>query len=328
MENCLLIGNGLNRTLETSISWGDLLKDIAEDFGVDYFEDIPMPQEFERIINSYLKTFNSPTSDIYEDIKRKIADKIKYTKLPDGAIHNKLRNLPVDVIMTTNYDYLLEYAFSSSYVHKGDTGKKYLDGPTSTQQGIEFFHIHGMVASPKSICLGYEHYAGLVERLRSSLNKKENNENSKMIIKQILYNEKDKLNTWGEKFYTSNIAILGLGLTSCEIDLWWLITHRAYLYYSNYFGLKSQIKNRIVFFDILDDIKQNSNKMYLINEDLPLEKKNLYSLLEDSHIEVRKYPLSLYTTYKEAYTQIVKDIRTLFSSNATAAFIQEGNYGM
>lgn len=328
MENCLLIGNGLNRTLETSISWGDLLKDIAEDFGVDYYEDIPMPQEFERIINSYLKTSNNPTSNVYEDIKKKIAEKIKCTKLPDGAIHNKLRNLPVNVVMTTNYDYLLEYVFDSSYVHKGDTGKKYLDEFTSIQKGIKFFHIHGMVASPKSICLGYEHYAGLVERLRSSLNKKENNENSKMIIKQILYNEKDKLNTWGEKFYTSNVAILGLGLTSCEIDLWWLITHRAYLYYSNYFGLKFQIKNRIVFFDILDDLKETRNKRRSTKEELPLGKKNLYSLLEDSHVEVKKYYLSKYGTYREAYAQIIEDIGDLFNSNNKAPFIRENKNGV
>lgn len=328
MENCLLIGNGLNRTLEASISWGDLLKDVAEDFGVDYYEDIPMPQEFERIINSYLKASNNPTSNVYEDIKKKIAEKIKYTKLPDGAIHNKLRNLPVDAIMTTNYDYLLEYVFNGSYIHKGDIGKKYLDESTSIQKGIKFFHVHGMIASPKSICLGYEHYAGLVERLRSSLNKKENNENSKMMIKQILCNEKDLLNTWGEKFYISNIAILGLGLTSCEIDLWWLITHRAYLYYSNYCGLKSHITNRIVFFDIIDDLEDINIEKQSAKHRTILEKKNLHRLLENSHIEVKKYFLSDYQTYKEAYTQIIKDIGHFFASNNKAPFIQESQYGM
>ena len=33
-----------------------------------------------------------------------------------------------------------------------------------------------MAAVPQSICLGYEHYAGIVEKLRSQLNKKENND--------------------------------------------------------------------------------------------------------------------------------------------------------
>ena len=313
MENCLLIGNGLNRTLETSISWGNLLKDIAEDFGVNYYEDIPMPQEFERIINSHLKTSNNPTSNVYEDIKKKIAEKIKYTKLPDGAIHNELRNLPVDTVMTTNYDYLLEYVFNDGYIHKGDLDKKYLDRLTSIQKGIKFFHIHGMIASPKSICLGYEHYAGIVEHLRSSLNKKENHENSKMMIKQILCNEKKQMDTWGEKFYTSNIAILGLGLTSCEIDLWWLITHRAYLYYSNYCGLKSRITNRIVFFDIIDDIEESNLEKQIAKYKAILEKK---------------YLLSDYQKYKEAYSQIIKDIGDFFASNNKATFIQENKYGM
>lgn len=312
MENCLLIGNGLNRTLNKTIAWGDLLEDIATSYGVDYYKDIPMPQEFERIINSYLKTCSNPPKNIYEDVKAKISNKIKSINLPVDAVHNKLQNLSIDAIMTTNYDYLLEYVFDGSYSYKGDVGKKYLDNFTSDQDSIKFFHIHGMIANPKSICLGYEHYTGLVERLRSNLNKKENNEHSKMMIKQILYNEKEPLNIWGEKFYTSNIAIVGLGLTSCEIDLWWLITHRAYLYYSDYCGLKSYIKNRIIFFDVVNDLKENDINQHSTSVKIRNEKDNLHRLLENSHIEVRKYPLSIYSTYKDAYTQIIDDIEKLF----------------
>lgn len=51
----LLIGNGLNRTLQFSISWSELLCDIAKEHNVEYIPDLPMPLEFERIINTILK---------------------------------------------------------------------------------------------------------------------------------------------------------------------------------------------------------------------------------------------------------------------------------
>ena len=56
MDNCLLIGNGLNRTLKSSIAWSDLLEEIAVDFCVEHVSDIPLPLEFERIVNDYLNT--------------------------------------------------------------------------------------------------------------------------------------------------------------------------------------------------------------------------------------------------------------------------------
>ena len=60
VDNCLFIGNGLNRTLETSVAWGSLLKAIAEEYHVTYEPDNPMPIEFERIINAYLASDHHP----------------------------------------------------------------------------------------------------------------------------------------------------------------------------------------------------------------------------------------------------------------------------
>lgn len=59
MEKTLLIGNGLNRTLRFSISWSELLRDIADEHGVEYISDLPMPLEFERIVNAMLSQRNN-----------------------------------------------------------------------------------------------------------------------------------------------------------------------------------------------------------------------------------------------------------------------------
>lgn len=314
MDTCLLVGNGLNRTLRASISWGDLLADIANKYGVDYHSEIPMPMEFERIVNRYLSHNSHPSADVYTEFKSKIAEKICTTKLPRDAIHHELLNANPDAILTTNYDYFLEYAFNESYVHKGSNVKKYLFDATSIQRDVTFYHLHGMVSNPQSICLGYEHYAGIVQKLRAELNTKEKGLADGMAIKKVLFGEKKRDNSWGERFYTSNIAIIGLGLSSCEIDLWWLITHRAYLYYSDYCGLKEKIANQITYYDIIDDMPK-SNKS---DEEKRLasvrEKHNIHLLLENSHIEVKKYLLSnCGGDYGMAYLRIIGSIPNDFS---------------
>ena len=172
MENCLLIGNGLNRSLENGIAWDKLLKEIADNNEVSYNGNISMPLEFESIVNEMQKKRNTQTDKLYADVKSEIAEKLSCTKLPDDAIHKELLRLNPDLIMTTNYDYLLEYVWNSSYEHKEYETKKYLFEPTSSQEEKPFYHIHGFAASIPSICLGYEHYMGIVEHLRSELNKK------------------------------------------------------------------------------------------------------------------------------------------------------------
>lgn len=71
MDKTLLIGNGLNRTLKSSISWEDLLDDIANEYGVEHIDNLPMPLEFERIVNTILRKSSNPSSQIYNDIKKK-----------------------------------------------------------------------------------------------------------------------------------------------------------------------------------------------------------------------------------------------------------------
>lgn len=246
MERSLLIGNGLNRTLSSSISWSELLCDIAKEHGVEYISDLPMPLEFERIVNTILKESDVPSDQIYSDVKARIAKKVKDTKLPDNAIQRELTTVKTDAIITTNYDYLLEYAFNKDFVYRGSTNYKYLWDATSTQQYVKFYHMHGMADIPDSICLGYEHYMGIVEKLRSKLNAKVKNQQGAMKIKRILAGEDDPTGEWGERFYTTDVDIIGLGLTTAESDIWWLLTHRASIYYTNYCNMRKYMKNQIL----------------------------------------------------------------------------------
>lgn len=251
MEKTLLIGNGLNRTLEFSISWSELLCDIAKEYNVEYIPDLPMPLEFERIVNTILSNSNIPSDQIYSDVKAEIAKKVKNVRLPDKAIQRELATVKADAIITTNYDYLLEYAYNSDFSYKGKTNSKYLWEATSIQQGTKFYHMHGMADNPASICLGYEHYMGIVEKLRSMLNTKVKKRQDGMKIKRVLQGEDAPTNYWGERFYTTDVDIIGLGLTTVESDIWWILTHRAYIYYSNYCNMQMYLRNQITYFMML-----------------------------------------------------------------------------
>lgn len=299
METALLIGNGLNRCLKNSISWGDLLKSIAEDYSVEYNGNIPMPLEFECIINQCLKNRTEPSDEIYKEVKEKIAQKLNDTKLPPNAIHYEISSLPVDTLMTTNYDNLLEYVYDSEYSYRGKKANKYLFEATSAQKDISFYHIHGHADTPKTMCLGYEHYMGLVEKMRSEINAKEGGVAGKMKIKEALLEPSKRQDTWYEKFYTDNIGIIGLGLYESEVDLWWLLTHRAYLYYSDYYGIKEFLKNKITYYDILNE----SNKAEVE------EKKKIHYMLKNSYVEVKAYTIKDYHGYEDAYRKILGSIK-------------------
>ena len=314
MENSLLLGNGLNRCLRSSISWGELLKETADRLGVRYYPEISMPLEFERIVNSYLsKNHRMAKGNVYDEIKGEIAKKVCNVKLPEDAIHRQLQRLTIQNIMTTNYDFLLEKVYNADFIELPAIRRnKYLFEQTSAQKGIPFFHLHGIASNAQSLCLGYEHYMGIVEHLRNSLNRSEMPTEKKvggMVIKQILKGEKEPLNKWGEKFYTSNVGIIGLELGENESDLWWLISHRAYLYYSDYMGLRTQLRNRIVYYDIMDEMKKADNQAEQARRARLHQKHTQHKLLRDSHIIVHSYVLGKeYQSYEEAYEAIISDI--------------------
>lgn len=300
LNTTLLIGNGLNRCLEHSISWGDLLAEIASNYGVHYNGGIPMPLEFESIVNQILRNQADPSTAIYTEIKKAVAEKVKNTKLPNNAIHHQLVTLPVSAIMTTNYDNLLEYVYNPLYTYQGQKNKTYLFEATSVLNNVPFFHIHGHADSPRTICLGYEHYMGVVENLRREINTEEKGISGKMKIREVLVDPSKRTYTWYERFYTDNIHIVGLGLSESEADLWWLITHRAYLYYTNYYDVKSALNNQITYYDIVDPQKVDEKA----------QKEQIHYMLSNANVTVEKYTIGENClSYEDGYLRIFKRIK-------------------
>lgn len=308
MEKTLLIGNGLNRTLENSIAWNNLLEKIAQKYDIDYSPMMTFPLDFESIINQIFEKGNYDSDKLYSDVKKDIAKMLSDVKLPENSIHEKIKSLKINNIMTTNYDYLLEYVYDKDFQYKGSLSGKYRFDRIAQNCGVNFYHVHGFIDNPKTICLGYEHYVGISQRLRQEINKGAKNQKN---IVEIIKNHLKPNNTWGEKFFTSDIAIIGLSLDQCETDLWWLITYRAMLYYSNLYSNDNFMKNNIVYYDIINDRnelfdKNFDNKIY--KEKSSRNKK--YILLESEHVIVKTVFLSNCSySYQRAYEIILNDIK-------------------
>lgn len=292
MNNSILIGNGLNRCLPNGISWGNLLQDIANKYGVVHNPKISFPMEFENIVNQILQKeqYCNKGDLIYTELKTEIIDLIDLLDDNESVLHRKFMNLPVKSVFTTNYDYLLEKStdinFSKSIYYRRNIigNNKYNLNQKIHVVNKDFYHIHGEMWYPKSICLGYEHYSGTLQYLRTALSSKQND-----IPRIALALSNDtSVNAWAEKFFTDNIYIVGLGLSDSEIDLWWLLTYRAYLYYSNRASMHKYIKNRIVYYDVGDK-----------------ENENLKFTLTNQHVEYRFVKSK---NYKNAYCYICDEI--------------------
>lgn len=331
-KKTLFIGNGLNRCLSNGIAWGDLLKDIAAKYSVPYEKNIEMPLEFERIINEYLKRSNcgplrQDMTAFYYAIKLDVANAVQYSQPLGKCVHKNIPFKIIDNIVTTNYDTILEQAY---YEYNGkkyscpEVSKKHIKyylNPTLSDENVTFYHPHGIVTHPSSICLGYEHYMGLVETIRDKSNskaKKDSKGNNLstpgMKIARILNGDDPLTNESWEQFYTSDMAFIGFGLPNCESDIWWLLTHRAYLYYSDYQIAGDLIDNHIIYYDVvtpdtkitIDDVVFKNGHYEFVN---PVASySNKHKLLSGMHVEVRLRIVGPDQTYEDVYKSILEEL--------------------
>ena len=142
MENTLLLGNGLNLCLDGGVAWGQLLSEMASKYGIEPNLDIPLPLEFERIINKYLSNTIigvDVASGVYTEEKQRIADRIKTLTLPKSAIHYCIKDLPIASIITTNYDLNLERVYDESFKPRPIEATKYINSETDVVSKIAFF---------------------------------------------------------------------------------------------------------------------------------------------------------------------------------------------
>lgn len=261
--SAILLGNGLNRCLDSYPSWDDLLRTISKTL----FSNIG-PK-----VNSLLR-FDAMVCEAMSEYDEKTANSRLYKELlkldtPGPAIINSdlyssLLNSKVKTVLTTNYDYNLERALTQGSTsplrgreieHRYTNETRASDKRHSLVGDIEIHHIHGELNYEKSICLGITKY---IDNLAKTMELLSNAKTStgptslrRLIDLSVFINKDSWKKTWAELLFNSDIYIVGLGLSSDELDIWWLLMRRAQLLADP--NLKEMITNRIIYFPLVSD---------------------------------------------------------------------------
>ncbi|MGD1818525.1 MAG: SIR2 family protein [Pleomorphochaeta sp.] len=247
MKDVLFLGNGINR-LSENYSWEQLVKSLIYKF---YSKEINVNTEnkpFSLLYEEILSHALSKSKGNEQDIRKHIVSEIK--KIGINDFHKKIIKYDFAAILTTNYDYLIEKAFDSKSNFK-NTAKvqesKYniLRKNEVDNINIPIWHIHGELRRPQTITLGYEHYSGYLENLRTSVTQGKAWENFELKRLSDRLNSKI-IDTWVDYFFCYNIHIMGFSFDFSEIDLWWLLVFRSRMI--NLKKRKYNITNKIYFY--------------------------------------------------------------------------------
>jgi hypothetical protein len=292
MEDILFIGNGLNRCENLGLSWQELLQQITKTFMINYDTNTINTLEFERFVFQILKQQKYPNP--LTMIKKDVAKEFMMIVLPETKLlHKKFLSLPIKTIITTNYDYVLECLLDNKHTmedvlvtKKNNTETKYSFNRYYQVKDKTIYHIHGEAKYPNTILLGYEHYVGTAQHAREAMKKPKDS-----YIKELLLNKKDTY--WSDLFFTKNIHIIGFSFDYSELELWWLLTYRAHLYYTNTENISNIMKNRIIFYDI-QPLGSSQNRKQLF-EDFHIK----YQLIEVENNDYKSAYMKIYTAIEQ-----------------------------
>lgn len=255
----LLVGNDINN-ISPGISWSDLLARIKNKYQVNALENgqKPFPMLYEEIFLNALK--NQYLNE--KDLKSFISESVSQIK--QNEIHELIRSIPTENIITTNYEFSLEGGNpkNNTSLIKETTYSIFRRHEAAEKT---YWHIHGDCSNPTSINLGYEHYCGQLQKMRDYVvngpNYSSNTIFKASLIKRLSQKKNLKLQSWIDLFFTHDIHILGISLDFVEIDLWWLLTYRA----RNKFYKKSNfIHNRLFYYTNKKWFEISKDKMQLL----------------------------------------------------------------
>ena len=298
----LLVGNGLNRCLQEDYSWKKVLDSISAQAKIQPPSGSQFPLEFEKMARQFAET-QEEYANPFDELKRIVCKSIQDIDFKPGELHESLLGIPCESVITTNYDYNLERTWGRSFWELPKPREQYLRHRTSVINGVSFYHPHGIVTKPASLCLGYQRYASYIAKLHEELvstksgsvdNEALGNINQRIDLLLMGY---DEPSTWEELFLCNDVAILGFGLDFCEIDFWWLISLRSFWQINKRDSSIALPDNEIFFYDCCEtgsDEHDRSNQL----------RRN--ELLQDLGVKVDVITAD---SYERAYLKAIDEIR-------------------
>lgn len=224
----LLLGNGINRAYYNG-SWNDMLRAITRREDLPDNLNSPMPLQAILASNDHLSTeLHTPEFEQtwYGSLNN----------IDQRAMYNKLLDLPVSNILTTNYSYELETAalgcdavtekqIKKLAHHTAQISRCEIRGRFFTYNQLpndkRIWHIHGEARTPDSMVLGHYFYGNTVARMKAYL------EQYGGLYSHYQKQGQDKpLRNWLDAFIMGDVYVLGFGFDLSEFDLWWLLNRK------------------------------------------------------------------------------------------------------
>lgn len=231
MTISLLLGNGVNRLSNENVSWEEVVQKLTKTSPTQKELKLRKATPFALLYEQMV--LSSATDSLVEDelqCKRQVASLL--AGLRPNHFHEQLVGGAVKHILTTNYDYTLEGATRLKVLPKNlQRESKYSVFRRKGVGDAYIWHIHGEVSAPASITLGYDHYSGYLQKLRTYATADRTAKGNSPFKRQQYDFDRGigPRYCWLDVFFRDDIHIVGLTLDYTEIDLWWALTYKARL---------------------------------------------------------------------------------------------------
>jgi hypothetical protein len=306
----LIVGNGLNRAVDNSAGWKQLIDDLVDETGfreiLQRSGGLPLWANFVTLYQEIaLHNLKYASNDL--ELKQQVAEQIldfQENVIDKCDLHRQLMNLSCDNILTTNYDYILEDCITDDE----DEVFRYGDHKETTfslYRGIEcpdqtIWHIHGEADYPQSINLGHNQYAGYLHRIRDYLiygTDSSGNLRTDPLLEKI---RNPRIfatgESWLDLYFSRPVIWLGFSLSMSEYVLWWLVFYRAELARRNSQFYRSRGMH---FVNIFDPRESAEDKLQRLQRN---------RMLETSGVFVHDRPVQASKGWAYAYKAVINEL--------------------
>ncbi|WP_248799033.1 SIR2 family protein [Pseudomonas sp. MWU13-2105] len=226
----LLLGNGVNRAALQK-DWTQILRELASQFDADEL----IQHLGSKPLSMFIEELCARSAGVFRNTEHAV--KVAFAKLLEQITpieaHRRICN-PFQVILTTNYDFTIEETFvgplyGPAFLYpesRYSLFRRYLAGDK------QVWHVHGDAARPSSMVLGYDQYAGSLQKIRNyvtegvDIKKLGYRMSSPVKNGNLDFTTNASIYSWVDHFLRDHLHIVGLGMDFTEIDLWWLLLHK------------------------------------------------------------------------------------------------------
>jgi len=228
VANVLFVGNGPNLLSGNGSTWNGLLTklegDSADAEELKIRNEMPFTLRFESIRESKYHG-----QDLMAKVKEQLSD------LQSNQIHDQLMALPVEHVLTTNYDYTLDPKQSGWKSDNAAPETTYSLFRRRSSNARYVWHIHGEMDNLQSIFLGHDNYVNYIHRIKNFLStgiqteRKDRDKRPYFSKFAKGHDEKFYVQSWVDLFLECDVHMIGFTLDYTENHLWDLIRRKQSL---------------------------------------------------------------------------------------------------